>query len=419
MVSTYSKHTEQAEPFHTQNALHSLRLSSLPFAGRLYINPEACPKPERRSLIAQQRVWLNTKHRHKTLVIVTDGSKTDRAAGWAITGIHAGKILFKHNIPLAKRAGNHDAEMMALSHMSKLVLKTMLGTPDIREFRIFSDSTAALTSIFDLSPHAAQQASFLFRDNMLKLFSQRKDITGKLVWTPGHGRLDYMTIMDKNAKAAANRKLSNNQYLLPLFVSRSAALTEVKTMALKEWHTFLDNLVSRTQNIVTKINILLQEICDMKIQNQRKHIFNVHKNRPKDTGEGNGQDDTHLIYNNASTHPLPDIPNTPRHHAPNPNHTPNIDDSAFALQKPDPYALWSVSPLESPSSSSSNEDSTDDNAGRDKYGLMKTTLPLKRVGMGEGEQETRGGMEEGLPDPFSDAVTKMLGPESDPEPECR
>ena len=51
---------------------------------------------------------------------------------------------------------------------------------------------------------------------------------------------------------------------------------------------------------------------------------------------------------------------------------------------------------------------------------MKTTLPRKRVGMGEGEsetkgeRETRGGTEEGLPDPFSDAVTKTLGPESDP-----
>ena len=37
----------------------------------------------------------------------------------------------------------------------------------------------------------------------------------------------------------------------------------------------------------------------------------------------------------------------------------------------------------------------------------------------EGEREMRGRMEEGLPDPFSNAVTKPLGPESDPEPERR
>ena len=177
--------------------------------------------------------------------------------------------------------------------------------------------------------------------------------------------------------------------------------------------------LSRTQNIVTKINILLQEIHDIKVQNQKKQIFNDHKNHPKGTDEGNAQGDTCLFYNNASTHQLPDRPNTPRRHIPNPNHTPNIDGNAFTLRKPDLYELWSASPLESPSSSSSDEDSTDDIVARAKYRRMKTALPLKRVGMGEGEQETRGGMEEELPDPVSCTVTKPLGPEPDSESRCR
>ena len=154
--------------------------------------------------------------------------------------------------------------------------------------------------------------------------------------------------------------------------------------------TSVARIMSQTQNIVTKINILLQEIRDIKVQNQRKQIFNDHKNHPKGTDEENDQDDTRLIYNNASTHQLPDKPNTPRHHAPNPNHTPNIDGNAFVLQKPDLYELWSASPLESLSSSSSDEDSTDDIAARAKYRRMKTILPLKRVGMGEGELEKEG-----------------------------
>ena len=95
--------------------------------------------------------------------------------------------------------------------------------------------------------------------------------------------------------------------------------------------------MSQTQKIVTKINILLQEICDIKRQNQEKHIFNVHKNHPEDTGAENGRDDTHLIYNSASTHPPHDIPNSPKHHVPNPTHIPNTDDNASALQKPVPY----------------------------------------------------------------------------------
>ena len=166
---------------------------------------------------------------------------------------------------------------------------------------------------------------------------------------------------------------------------------------------------------------MLQEIRDIKKQNQKKQIISGHKTHPKGTDEGNGQDDTHLIYNSASTHPLLDTQSTPEHHAPNPIHTPDIGDNAFTLQKPIPYELWSASPPELPSSSSSDEDSMDDNAGRIEYGLMKTALPQKRVGMGEGElemegeRETRGRTEEEHPDPSSGAVTKPSGPELDPE----
>jgi len=171
MVATFDCHTERAEPFHNQNAPHHPHLSSDPFNGRLTINPEACGKKDRKSLVANQRIWLETQTGRDTLVIVTDGSLTNKAAGWAITGIHAGHTLFEHKVPLAKRAGNHDAEMMALAHASRLVYITMLGELDIREFRIFSDSTAALTSIFDPGPHAAQQASLMFRKNMIKIFT--------------------------------------------------------------------------------------------------------------------------------------------------------------------------------------------------------------------------------------------------------
>ena len=180
-------------------------------------------------------------------------------------------------------------------------------------------------------------------------------------------------------------------------------------------------VLSQTQNIVTKINILLQEICDMKEQNKKNNIFSDHKTHPKGTDEENVQGDTHSIYNSASNHLPLDKQNTPGHHAPNPNHTPSIGDNAFALQKPNPYELWSASPPESLSSSSSDKDSTDDNADCGGWVLMKTSLPLKRVGRGEGEmemegeREMRGGTEEACPGSSSDTVTKTSGPESDPD----
>jgi hypothetical protein len=136
--------------------------------------------------------------------------------------------------------------MMAVAHASKLILETMLGKPQIRKFRLFTDSTATLTSIFDPSPHPCQQASLIFRANMFKLFSERKDVTGRLVWTPGHGGLEPMTITDKNAKTAAN---ANRGYVMPTFVSRSAAVSEVESLAIKDWHAHLDKLEDANTNI--------------------------------------------------------------------------------------------------------------------------------------------------------------------------
>ena len=125
----------------------------------------------------------------------------------------------------------------------------MLGKCSIREFRFFSDLTAALTSIFDPRPHPSQQASLLFRLNMHRLFSERKDITGNMLWTPGHGGLEHMNITDKKARNAANHKVKESGYLLLLFVSRSAAVTEVETMALKDWNEYLNKLEDNDEKI--------------------------------------------------------------------------------------------------------------------------------------------------------------------------
>ena len=181
--------------------------------------------------------------------------------------------------------------------------------------------------------------------------------------------------------------------------------------------TALVTLVSQTQDIVTKINILLQEICDIELQNKKNNMFNVHKNHPKGTGGENVQGDTHLICNSTSLHLSPYKKSIPTHHAPNPNHVPNTGDSTFTQQKQVPYKLLSTSPPESLSSSSSNEDSMDNSIDHAGYDWTKTGLPWKRVGRGEGElemegeQETRGGMEEECLGPSSGAVTKLSGPE--------
>ena len=177
------------------------------------------------------------------------------------------------------------------------------------------------------------------------------------IWCPIEHLKMWLLTRDLAVKRAV--KLSGNKWVVGLNDSDAHQLYRIKR--IRSCHT---STLSRTQDIVTKINILLQEIRDIKKQNKRNNIFNVHMIHPKDTGEGNALDDTHSIYNSASIHLPPDIQNTPEHHVLNPNHTPSIDDSAFTQQKPTPYELWSASPPESLSSSSSNEDSTDDIVGR-------------------------------------------------------
>jgi len=200
MANMIDVNMECSSPFHTQNTPHSYRVSSLPFTSCFFIDNRACAPDDRKSLVANQRMWLLSSQGRRTLNIFTDGSKTDKAAGWAVRGIHAGRVMFQFSVPYARKASSHDAEMMALAHASKLVAETMLGKRSIREFRFFSDSMTALTSIFDPRPHPSQQASLLFRSNMHRLFSERKDITGCMLWTPGHGGLEHMNITIKNTK---------------------------------------------------------------------------------------------------------------------------------------------------------------------------------------------------------------------------
>ena len=102
MCAVIDKNMERGDLFHSQNAPHSLKLSSLPFAGRLFINPEACPRKKRKSLTSKQRLWLNTKEGRCTLCVFTDGSKTVNGVGWAITGIHASVTLFEEKVPFVE-----------------------------------------------------------------------------------------------------------------------------------------------------------------------------------------------------------------------------------------------------------------------------------------------------------------------------
>ena len=66
-----------------------------------------------------------------------------------------------------------------------------------------------------------------------------------------------------------------------------------EVISLEMGRDLLGNEMSRTRNLVTKINILLQEICDIKVQNQKKQHINDHRTRPMDIGGEHGQENKH------------------------------------------------------------------------------------------------------------------------------
>ena len=55
-------------------------------------------------------------------------------------------------------------------------------------------------------------------------------------------------------------------------------------------------------DIVNKINILLQEICGIKVQKNKKQHINDHRTHPRDTDGIHGQDNKYSCYSNASSH---------------------------------------------------------------------------------------------------------------------
>jgi len=97
-----------------------------------------------------------------------------------------GKKVFSISMGLGPRATVYDAELFALAHASSKAATFVLGKPHIGEVFLFSDSSAALSSIFDPSTHPGQRCSLLFRKNVKDMFAQHASLRITVRWSPGH-----------------------------------------------------------------------------------------------------------------------------------------------------------------------------------------------------------------------------------------
>ena len=219
---TTSPATERSEPFHSHCAPHSFHQYSPEFSGRFSIRSTPCNKEDRKSLVSEQNIsFLAAARNKRKLIVFTDGSKMSQGSGYGIAAFYLGKRVFSLSIPFALHASNFDAEMYALAHASDFVRRKVYNHSSITEVQFYCDTSSALESIFDPSPHPAQDASILFRVNIYSILTRFQDVKITLTWTPGHKGTKGMDLVDRLAKKGAKSKRKDR---LLSFTSRSSAL---------------------------------------------------------------------------------------------------------------------------------------------------------------------------------------------------
>jgi len=184
-----SHKTERLDPFHSDNAPFHTTASSFPC---LSITSTPCKPDERPALkSALNRQLLTARNDPSTLQIYCDGSRMRRnggkkRTGYGIVGYYMGRKVFTIAIGLGPRATVYDAELFALAHASSKAAAFVLGKPHIGEVLLFSDSSTALSSVFDPSTHPGQRCSLLFRKNVKEMFAKHASLRISARWSPGH-----------------------------------------------------------------------------------------------------------------------------------------------------------------------------------------------------------------------------------------
>ncbi len=207
------------------------------FDGRLKILPKkrSMSKKDAAKQHLEYVQQLNTDENH--LVVYTDGSKLHtngtQPCGSSAVFLRKGREL--PGLSTAQSLGTkvevYDAEMAALD-FAALIAISFACINSIRHVHFFVDNNAAVQSIFEGLPGAAQQHSLSFRSAIIHFLKNDLAHTVEVAWAPGHHDIPGNERADKMAKEAAR---SNSHR--PMLPSRSHQLRIAKELLLQNWKT--------------------------------------------------------------------------------------------------------------------------------------------------------------------------------------
>jgi len=196
--------TECSDPYHSHNAPFAFSVTSLPFAGRLFIDNEPCAKADSCSFVSKHNVLVSSlSSSTSSLVVYTDSSHNPQSgAGYSLIVLYRGRRIRSFTIPLARKGSSFDVEVFAFAHASSFLSQWLATCPHVSDVCIFSDSSSSLKVIFKGTPHPSQSASILFRTNFLHLFQSLPNLRIHISWVPGHKGIAGMKIADSLAVEA-------------------------------------------------------------------------------------------------------------------------------------------------------------------------------------------------------------------------